>query len=141
MGALELAHKVFTFPSTLTPPYDLFPDQWANEPSKVKELVRRAIMREFWKRRSRKQPALPGRTTAFDLDNCSVCPPSMWAPCLHMSAGDGRSFPNNKLSVLRNEAPTPREEDLRQELCHLQDQMGYLQRRLEGHEDRAESSA
>jgi hypothetical protein len=46
---MELAHKVFTYGNTLNPPYDLFPDQWANEPSKIKELVRWAIMREFWK--------------------------------------------------------------------------------------------
>ena len=47
LGAMDLADKVFTYRSTLTPPYDLFPDDWAYEPCKVKELVRRAIMKEF----------------------------------------------------------------------------------------------
>ena len=47
LGAMDLADKVFTYRSTLIPPYDLFPDDWAYEPCKVKELVRHAIMKEF----------------------------------------------------------------------------------------------
>ncbi|KAM0829813.1 hypothetical protein ACQ4PT_066636 [Festuca glaucescens] len=143
LGAMEIAHKVFTYGNTLNPPYDLFPDQWANEPSKVKELVQRAIMREFWKQRSRKQPVLPGHTTSFNLDDGSLHPPSMWAPCLHTSAGDGRSSSttNNRFAVLQNEAPAPRDEDLRQELRQLQNHMSHLQRRLDGHVDQPESSA
>ena len=47
LGTMDLADKVFTYRSTLTPPYDLFPDDWAYEPCRVKELVRRAIMKEF----------------------------------------------------------------------------------------------
>jgi hypothetical protein len=134
LGAMELAHKVFTYGNTLKPPYDLFPDQWANEPSKVKELVRRAIMKEFWKRCSRKQPLLPGQTSSFYLDHRSFFLPNMWASCLHTSAGDGRSFSNtnNRFFILRNEAPAPREEDLRQELRQLQNWMSHLQRRPEG---------
>uniref|UniRef100_A0ACD5U6I6 Uncharacterized protein n=1 Tax=Avena sativa TaxID=4498 RepID=A0ACD5U6I6_AVESA len=105
LDAMELAHKVFTYGNTLNPPYDLFPDQWANEPSKIKELVRRAIMKEFWKRRSRKQPVLPGQTIAYELSDGSLHPPSMWAPCLHTSAGDHPSSSNNnnnRFSVLWN---------------------------------------
>jgi succinylglutamate desuccinylase len=42
-----LLNKVFTYPSTLEASYDVFPDEWAREPAKVKDLVRRTIMREY----------------------------------------------------------------------------------------------
>jgi hypothetical protein len=49
------------------PPYNLFPDGWAYEPTKIKELVRRTIMQEYWKRRrSNKQPYITGPTTIID---------------------------------------------------------------------------
>ena len=43
----DLADRVFTYPSKWAPPYDLFPDEWANEPAKIKEVVRHTIMKEF----------------------------------------------------------------------------------------------
>jgi hypothetical protein len=77
---------VFNYPSQLEPPYDLFPDEWANEPTKIKELVRRTIMKEYWKRRrSNKQPHLPGPTMAFSRDYGITTHPSNWAPCFHTS--------------------------------------------------------
>ncbi|KAM0901363.1 hypothetical protein ACQ4PT_020050 [Festuca glaucescens] len=128
LDAKDLADKVFTYANTLTPPYNLFPDEWANEPLKVKEMVRRTIMKEFWKRRSRKEPILPGPTVSINIEDCRR---GTWAPCLHTSTADGRSLPNdNRFSVLRSEAPAPRNEDLRREFRQLQDQMDNIQRRL-----------
>ena len=110
LGAMDLADKVFTYRSTLTPPYDLFPDDWAYEPCKVKELVRRTIMKEFWKRRSRKEPVLPGPTVSLNIGDTRR---GAWAPCLHNSTVGGRSLPNNnRFSTLRHEAPAPWDEDL-----------------------------
>ena len=111
LDAKNLADKVFTLASTMTPPYDLFPDEWVNEPSKVKQGVRHAIMKEFWKRRSRKEPVLPGPTTYINLEDTRR---GTGAPCLHTSAMDRRPLPNdNRFAVFRNEAPAPRNEDLR----------------------------
>ncbi|KAK1665875.1 hypothetical protein QYE76_054034 [Lolium multiflorum] len=70
LDAKDLVDKVFTYANTLTPPYNLFPDEWANEPLKVKEMVRRTIMKEFWKRRSRKQPILPARHLRHATRTC-----------------------------------------------------------------------
>jgi hypothetical protein len=42
-----LLDKVFTYPSTLEAPYDVFPDEWAREPAKIKDLVQRTIMRKY----------------------------------------------------------------------------------------------
>jgi hypothetical protein len=42
--------------------YDLLLDKRASESSSVKEVVRRAIMKEFWKRCSYKEHVLPGYT-------------------------------------------------------------------------------
>ena len=86
LGARDLADKVFTYRSSMTPPYDLFPDEWAYEPYKVKQLVRKAIMKEFWKRRSRKEPVLPGPTVSINLEDARR---GAWAPCLHTSAMGG----------------------------------------------------
>ncbi|KAM0918026.1 hypothetical protein ACQ4PT_009389 [Festuca glaucescens] len=128
LDAKDLADKVFTYANTLTPPYNLFPDEWANEPLKVKEMVRRTIMKEFWKRRSRKEPILPGPTVSINIEDYRR---GTWAPCLHTSTADGRSLPNNnRFSILRSEAPAPRNEDLRREFRQLQDQMDNIQRRL-----------
>ena len=74
----DLSHKVFIYPSTMEPPYHLFPDGWAYKPAKIKELVRRTVVREYWKRRrSNKQPYIAGPTTIVDntsqsnrLDGC-----------------------------------------------------------------------
>jgi hypothetical protein len=64
-----LLDKVFTYPRTLEAPYDAFPDEWAHEPAKVKDLVRHVIMREYWKRRrSSKQSCFPGPTSSFSND-------------------------------------------------------------------------
>ncbi|KAK1653685.1 hypothetical protein QYE76_071490 [Lolium multiflorum] len=128
LDAKDLADKVFTYANTLTPPYNLFPDEWANEPLKVKEMVRRTIMKEFWKRRSRKEPILSGRTVSINLEDYRQ---GTWATCLHTSTVDGRSLPNdNRFSVLQSEAPAPRNEDLRREFRQLQDQMDNIQRQL-----------
>jgi hypothetical protein len=44
-----LLDKVFTHPSTLEAPYDVFPDEWAREPAKVKELGAARVMCDYWK--------------------------------------------------------------------------------------------
>jgi hypothetical protein len=82
LGARDLADKVFTYVNTITPLYDLFPDEWANEPLKIKQMVRRIIMKEFWKQRSCKEPILLGPTISFNLKDCWQ---GTWAPCLHAS--------------------------------------------------------
>ena len=43
----DLSHKVFIYLNTVEPPYNLFPDRWAYEPAKIKELMRRTIVREY----------------------------------------------------------------------------------------------
>lgn len=126
-----LIKKVFKFPSILEPPYDLFPDEWACEPTKIKEKVRRAIMKEYWKRRDREHLVLPGSTISFDYNTYTPRQQSTWESCLHLSAVGGSSdYNNNRFAVLRSEAPAPRGEDLRQELRKLQDRMAQLGRRL-----------
>lgn len=131
LNAMELADKVFKYRSTLTPPYDMFPDEWAHEPNKVKLLVRQEIMREFWKRRSQKTTLLPGPTAAYTKHGD---PPRQrsWEPCLHISAAGVSSSINtsNRFAVLAAEAPAPRNDDLRQEFRRLRDQMNQLQRQL-----------
>lgn len=138
LNAMELADKVFKYRSTLTPPYDMFPDEWAHEPNKVKLLVRQEIMREFWKRRSQKTTLLPGPTAAYTKHGD---PPRQrsWEPCLHISAAGASSSINtsNKFAVLTSEAPAPRNDDLRQEFRRLQ--VNQLQRQL-SHPEAPESS-
>lgn len=136
-----LIKKVFKFPSILEPPYDLFPDEWACEPTKIKEKVRRAIMKEYWKRRDREHLVLPGSTISFDYNTYTPRQQSTWESCLHLSAVGGSSdYNNNRFAVLRSEAPAPRGEDLRQELRELQDRMAQLGRRLQDHEAPRSSS-
>ena len=130
----DLADKVFNYPSKLEPPYNLFPDEWANEPTKIKELVRRTIMREYWKRRrSGKQPHLPGPTTAFNNGVSQY--PSNWVSCHHVSVTGGASLEtDNRFAALQPEVPAPRSDDVRQELRRLQDQVSRLGRRLQDYE-------
>ncbi|KAF0918695.1 hypothetical protein E2562_025821 [Oryza meyeriana var. granulata] len=131
LGAFDLADKVFKYPNTLEPPYDLFPDEWAHEPTKIKEQVRHAIMKEYWKRRSQEHIVLPGAATSFNYNTYTPRLQSTWEPCLHLSAVGGSSNNNdNRFAVLRSKAPAPRDENLRQELQELQDRMSRLGRRL-----------
>nr|CAD41631.1 OSJNBa0091D06.5 [Oryza sativa Japonica Group] len=83
-----LIGKVCKYPSILEPPYDLFPDEWAHEPTKIKEKVRRAIMKEYWKRRYGEHILLPGPTISFYYNTYAPCQQSTWEPCLHLSAVD-----------------------------------------------------
>jgi hypothetical protein len=47
-----------------------------------------------------------------------------WASCHHMSINGGALLDtNNKFATLQSEAPAPRSDDVRQELCRLQDQV------------------
>ncbi|EEC77712.1 hypothetical protein OsI_16794 [Oryza sativa Indica Group] len=124
-----LIGKVCKYPNILEPPYDLFPDEWAREPTKIKEKVRRAIMKEYWKRRYGEHILLPGPAVSLDCSTYAPRQQSTWEPCLHLSAVGGSSdYNNNRFAVLRPEAPAPRSEDLRQELRELQDRMAQLGR-------------
>lgn len=126
-----LLDRVFTYPSILEPPYDMFPDDWAREPNKVKGLVRRAIMREYWKRqRSSKQSRLPGSTVS--IDNSIPVRPTGWVPCFHVTAGEETTPTNtNRFAALQLEERDPQGEDMRRELRRLQDQVAQLGRRLQ----------
>ena len=133
--------KVFTYPSTLEPPYDVFPDEWAHEPGKIKSLVRRMIMREYWKRqRSSKQTRLPGPTAS--LVNSTPIRPTGWVSCYHATANEEPTIANtNKFAVLQTNESAPQDEGMRQELRRLQDQVAQLGRRLQQREAPEMSSA
>lgn len=58
-----------------------------------------------------------------------------WESCHHMSINGGASLDtNNRFATLQPEAPAPRSDDVRQELCRLQDQVSRLGRRLQDYE-------
>jgi hypothetical protein len=118
-----LLDKVFTYHSTLEAPYDVFPDEWVREPAKVKDLVRRTIMREYWKRkRSSKQSRLPGPTSSFSND--VPIRPTGWVSCFHVTAtGDFAAMTTNRFSVLQADEDRCAAQDgrVQQELRRLQD--------------------
>lgn len=91
-------------------------------------------MKEFWKRRSCKQPILPGQTVYLD-NNDGAFRQSKWTPCLQISvAGDpSSSHTNNRFVVLSTEAPTPCDENLRQVLRRPQYRVSQLGSRLQEH--------
>jgi len=128
----DLSHKVFVYPSTVEPPYNLFPDDWAYELTKVKELVRHTIMREYWKRhRSNKQHYITVPTTVFN--NTIPIQPTGWVSCLHTTmTSDAPSSNANRFAPLQAQETTPRNEDVQEELRRLQDQVAQLGRRLHG---------
>lgn len=136
----ELKDKVFAHPSTLEPPYDVFPDDWAHEPFMIKGLVQRAIMREYWKkRRSNKQARLPGSTISID-NSLPICSTG-WASCFHVTAGENPTPANaNRFAALQQDEQGPRGEDVRQELRRLRDQVAQLGRRMRD-QDVPESSS
>ncbi|KAK8457022.1 hypothetical protein SEVIR_3G115976v4 [Setaria viridis] len=136
-----LLDKVFTYPSILEVPYEIFPNKWAHEPAKIKYLVRRAIMCEYWKRRrSSKQSQLSGPTVSFSNDVLIL--PIGWVSCLHVTASKDPSIMTTKrFAILQpNEESATQDGAVRQELHRLQDQMAQLGMRLRDQE-MPESSA
>lgn len=128
----DLSHKVFTYPSTVESSYNLFPNGWAYELAKIKELMRRTIMQEYWKRRySNKQPYITRLTTI--IDNSIPVQPTRWVSCLHLTVTNDAPSPNaNRFASLQAQETVARNEGVREELCPLQDQVAQLGRRLHG---------
>src|SRR5579859_1645619 len=134
----DLSHRVFAPPLMVEPPYDLFPNGWAYEPAKIKELVRHTIIREYWKRRrSNKHPRLSRSTTV--VDNSTPIQPTGWVSCLHTSTNDGTPPINsNRFAPLQPQEPASQSESMREEIRRLQEQVAQLGRRLQ---DTSESSS
>ncbi|KAK1611872.1 hypothetical protein QYE76_035545 [Lolium multiflorum] len=90
-GAKDLADEVLSC--------DLLPDKRASESSSVKEVVRRAIMKEVWKRCSCKEHVLPGYTAYTNSEDARG---GMCAPCFHTSMIDDRPIrSDNRFTVIR----------------------------------------
>jgi hypothetical protein len=98
-------------------PYVLSPAKWITRPRRMKELVRQAIMNEFWTRTLKRVATFPGCDPSIDNVLNHFNPAVLVSAC-HITAGDEKS--ENKFNVLSNEAPAPRSNDVQHQLQQLQ---------------------
>lgn len=106
----------------------LSPEQWASQKQPACELVREAIMDEFWRQTIRKQRKLREfcpRNSIGQYQHTHV-------PCFQVSGKNNFTSRNNRYEVLANEAPAPRADELRHQLEQMQHHIRGMQRQLHG---------
>jgi hypothetical protein len=98
----------------------------AERPHELKQLIRDAIMNEFWTRTMNRPAHFPG---------CKPLPllqSTMLVSVNHITTNDNTK---NRFATLPNEVPTPHSDDLQRQFQQLQAQMMQLQQQLQGHEE------
>jgi hypothetical protein len=112
-------------------PYILSPSQWITRPRRKKELVRQAIMNEFWTRTLKRVATFPGCDPSID-NELNHFNPSVLVSACHIMAGNDKN--ENKFDVLSNEVPAPRSNDMQRQLQQLQYHLRTLQQQVHGRE-------
>ena len=111
--------------------YILSPAEWITRPHQKKELVRQAIMNEFWTRILKRAATFPGCDPSIGNKLYHFNPDVLVLAC-HIIAGNEKD--GNKFNVLSNEAPAPHSSDVQRQLQQLQNQLRTLQEQVHSRE-------